>query len=183
MYNWKNGDILNAENLNNAQKELIKSIYPIGTIYETTGDTHPNELFGGTWAELEVRDLVELGQKEGWNYWIYTNGDIEFTKAFYVTESLAPQGSRYISVSYPFEVNDIYTFTQVSKKNGGSYWASVDCFFDNSDNVHGILTLYNNGNGNAENLAFNLKVTSKINLDNLTIPTLPKTYVKVLEEA
>ena len=44
------------------KKQVIDLIYPIGAIYQTTSDTHPNVLFPGTaWLKIEGRFLLGTG--------------------------------------------------------------------------------------------------------------------------
>lgn len=33
-------------------KKARKKLYPVGTVYQTSGDTNPSELFGGTWEKI-----------------------------------------------------------------------------------------------------------------------------------
>ncbi len=42
------------------KKDLVE-MYPIGSIYITTGDTSPAALFGGTWELVEGRTLIGAG--------------------------------------------------------------------------------------------------------------------------
>lgn len=33
-------------------KKAREKLYPVGTVYQTLGDTNPSELFGGTWGKI-----------------------------------------------------------------------------------------------------------------------------------
>lgn len=46
---------------------LQDQVYPVGSIYITTGSVHPNTLFGGQWRKIEGRFLLASSQT-------YTNG-------------------------------------------------------------------------------------------------------------
>ena len=41
--------------------ELLKNIYPIGSIYMSTTNTNPGQLFGGTWERIQDRFLLASG--------------------------------------------------------------------------------------------------------------------------
>ena len=41
--------------------EVINKIYPVGTIYQSTSNTSPASLFGGTWEKFTNRFLVGAG--------------------------------------------------------------------------------------------------------------------------
>lgn len=41
---------INASNLNNNFREILKLVYPVGSIYMSTSNTNPQSLFGGTWT-------------------------------------------------------------------------------------------------------------------------------------
>ena len=41
--------------------DLLNKIYPIGSIYISTVNTSPNDLFGGTWVQLQDKFLIGAG--------------------------------------------------------------------------------------------------------------------------
>lgn len=51
----------------NAHTELLKTIYPIGSIYITTNNSNPKDLFGGNWIKIEGRFLLASGTTSGTN--------------------------------------------------------------------------------------------------------------------
>ena len=185
MYNWKNGDILNAENLNDAQnklkEEIKKTLYPIGTIYKSEELLNLDDLLGGTWTIIDSEDLIDSGIKDGMNYKIYSNGNIEMWKTIFIPDT-NPNAVEHFRIDYPFNVNDNYTFTQISLKTGGPYWGNCNVFFDKSTESYGTMAYFNNGQGVMKDVSVNVRITSKIDLSKY--PNLkPKyTYVKESDE-
>ena len=49
----------------------IDQIYPVGSIYISTIETSPSNLFGGTWEQIKSRFLLASGENETntTNYW------------------------------------------------------------------------------------------------------------------
>jgi hypothetical protein len=48
------------------QSELLKMVYPVGSIYISTGATNPGTLFGGTWERFgNGRVLVGMNESDG----------------------------------------------------------------------------------------------------------------------
>lgn len=53
----------------NKLKELIDIIYPIGSVYISTNNINPSNLFGGTWSQIKDSFLLACGN-------IYANGSV-----------------------------------------------------------------------------------------------------------
>lgn len=65
--NFTNGILpaMNDETLNNMQIELIKLVFPIGSIYITQNDTNPSEILKfGTWERVKGKVLVGLDEND-----------------------------------------------------------------------------------------------------------------------
>ena len=43
------------------KQQVVDLLYPIGAVYQTTANVHPNSLFGGAWIRLEGRFLLGTG--------------------------------------------------------------------------------------------------------------------------
>ena len=59
----------------------IDQIYPVGSIYISTIETSPSNLFGGTWEQIKSRFLLASGENETntTNYWgVFNAGDCNF---------------------------------------------------------------------------------------------------------
>lgn len=54
--------------ISNLKKSIWETAYPVGSIYMSTNSTSPEDLFGGTWVQLEDRFLLGAGSD-------YTAGD------------------------------------------------------------------------------------------------------------
>ena len=65
-FNFKNGVTkLNATNLNEMQKGLMKLVFPIGNIYITQDNTNPSEILGfGTWERLKGKVCLGLDEDD-----------------------------------------------------------------------------------------------------------------------
>lgn len=54
-------NIADANNNTLSFEAIMNRLYPIGTIYETTEETNPGELFTGTWKKIEGLYLIGAG--------------------------------------------------------------------------------------------------------------------------
>ena len=49
---------------NKCKIDLLDFIYPIGSIYESTVNTDPSQLFGGTWERIKGKVLVGVDEDD-----------------------------------------------------------------------------------------------------------------------
>ena len=49
---------------NKCKTDLLDFIHPIGSIYESTVDTDPSQLFGGTWERIKGKVLVGVDEND-----------------------------------------------------------------------------------------------------------------------
>lgn len=64
MHEFIKGDSDYHEQLNENFNELLTMIYPIGAIYQSTIQTDPATLFGGTWERIKGRVLVGVDESD-----------------------------------------------------------------------------------------------------------------------
>lgn len=51
----------NNDNIHHTNKNIVDLIYPVGSIYQSSKNTNPGTLFGGTWTQLKDVVLVAAG--------------------------------------------------------------------------------------------------------------------------
>lgn len=49
--------------ISSAHTNILKDVYPIGSIYMSANNTNPGDLFGGTWEQLQDKFLIGAGNK------------------------------------------------------------------------------------------------------------------------
>lgn len=58
---FKDGDKLNAQNLEDFEKYILERTHPVGSYYWSDDSTEPSTLFGGTWERIKDRFIYALG--------------------------------------------------------------------------------------------------------------------------
>ena len=62
-------DTKNVNDTDSVYYKLMKLIYPVGSLYWSSKDTNPSQLFGGTWTQIKDKFILAAGDT-------YTNGSI-----------------------------------------------------------------------------------------------------------
>ena len=66
MPEYEGNTPLSAENLNLMQKQLLETIFPIGSTYITQTNTNPNTILKfGTWERVKGKVLVGIDEEDG----------------------------------------------------------------------------------------------------------------------
>ena len=59
----------NVDDANSVYYKLMKLIYPVGSLYWSSNNTNPSQLFGGTWSQIKDKFILSAGDT-------YNNNDI-----------------------------------------------------------------------------------------------------------
>lgn len=62
-------DTKNVNDTNSVYYKLMKLIYPVGSLYWSSNNTNPSQLFGGTWSQIKDKFILSAGDT-------YKNNDI-----------------------------------------------------------------------------------------------------------
>ena len=77
--------------ISSAHTNILKDVYPVGSIYMSVNSTNPGNLFGGTWEQLQDKFLIGAGNK----YTVNSTGGEESHK---LTASELPKVSGSITM-------------------------------------------------------------------------------------
>lgn len=75
--------------------DVLKAVYPVGSIYMSVNSTSPQTLFGGTWVQLKDRFLLGAGST-------YSNGSTGGSATHKLTIDEMPAHTHEIGSVYPF---------------------------------------------------------------------------------
>ena len=62
-------DTKNVNDINSVYYKLMKLVYPVGSLYWSSNNTNPSQLFGGTWSQIKDKFILSAGDT-------YKNNDI-----------------------------------------------------------------------------------------------------------
>ena len=130
------------------------TIYPVGSVYTSTNETSPAELFGGSWEQLKDRFLLGAGES-------YNAGDTGGESDVVITESQMPMHRHYENLplngveARPIGVSTgdaSYTETSASTSGGNKYYTTSFGYASASASkpVYRVVTGYQ-GEGQAHN--------------------------------
>lgn len=115
---------LNVANSKLSASDLLDLVYPVGSIYTSTGSTSPSTLFGGTWTQIKDTFLLTAGDT-------YTAGATGGEATHTLTYDEMPSHNHGVVVGYTGSGNNHFTFS--------------------NNNGDGFLATNNAGNGQAHN--------------------------------
>lgn len=85
-------DMVTLRRLSLFKSELLKAIYPVGSIYISVSNSPPSELFGGTWEQIKDTFLLSAGDT-------YTAGATGGEATHTLTASEIPDHKHYIAAT------------------------------------------------------------------------------------
>lgn len=165
----------------NNEKIYPYPYYPVGFIYTSVKDINPSELYDGKWEEIICSELIASGNSDGVNYRVYSDGFVEYFGNI-TAGSVGAFSNASLSIKYPFPVMNEYTYGQISRKTGGSYWSWLEYLLDSNSSSFATVKVYNNNStGTAENVTFSYRIVSKIDLKTQanTFKNIPKKWKRI----
>lgn len=129
--NFTNGILpaMNDETLNNMQIELMKLVFPIGSIYITQDNTNPSEILKfGTWERVKGKVLVGLDENDtDFNVIGKTGGEkthklsIAEMPSHNHSKTTVPKDNEWIAPKsgWNYSFTDQETYIQNTDKTGG----------------------------------------------------------------